>query len=81
MEFVHSISLWHSNVNKKHFTVQKTIPMKTTNHPLRRLFAALLMPPSVKPYTKGFFSRNSALIHREESLNKIFMVRYRMHNL
>ena len=55
--------------------------MKTKNHPLRRLFAALLMPQSKNAQAKGFFNRNSALIHREESLNKIFMVRYRMQNL
>jgi hypothetical protein len=55
--------------------------MKTTNHPLRRLFAALLMPSSEKQRAKFFFNRNSSLIHREESLNKIFMVRYRMQNL
>lgn len=56
--------------------------MKTKSHPLKRLLAALVLPPFAKqPYIKGFFNHNSVLTHREESLNKIFMVRYRMQNL
>lgn len=52
--------------------------MKTSNHPLRLLYAALRVP---KKDQKLRISVKSHLIHRDESLNKIFMVRYRMQHL
>lgn len=53
--------------------------MKTNaSHPLRMLYAALRMP---KKDRKVSSHQRSHIITREESLNRIFMVKYRMQHL
>jgi len=52
--------------------------MKTSSHPLKLLYAALRMP---KKDRKLHANLRTHIISREESLNRIFMVRYRMQNL
>lgn len=54
--------------------------MKTnSSHPLRLLYAALRMPKKDRKVSSA--TRNSNIITREESLNRIFMVKYRMQHL
>ena len=52
--------------------------MKTSSHPLKLLYAALRAP---KKERKLHANIRQQIINREESLNRIFMVRYRMQNL
>lgn len=75
--------VWHS------FWIELKIPftykilfMKTI-HPVKRFLAALFSTGKQRQYRQhGYRARlRDNLIRREESLNKIFMVRYKMGNM
>jgi hypothetical protein len=48
-------------------------------HPVKKLIASLQLPPKFKSASKA--PARSIIISREESLNRIFMARYRMGNI